>query len=126
MCRTYHGITRFRGTLLGLLPIASGTAVGLLLQYSAGAVDSSVVAALGLFGFFATLGLFFYELRGIDRCKALIDLGERLEKELGFVGGQFVERPGRKWGIIGSDAAGWLVYGTMLIAWGYVIRSSAV
>src|SRR5215207_11620328 len=112
VCRSYHGISEFRGKLLALLPIVSGAGISLLISknYS---FDSSHLLAVGLFGALVTLGLFFYELRGIQRCKRLITLGGELECALKIELGQFKDRPDRIAGFIGAETAGWVVYMTV-------------
>ena len=67
-----------------------------------------------------TLGLFFYELRGIQKCKHLIILGGQLESALKIESGQFKDRPKRIAGFIGAETAGWVVYITVLLGWLYV------
>ena len=67
-----------------------------------------------------TLGLFFYELRGIQKCKSLIILGGKIENELKIELGQFKDRPRRIAGFIGAETAGWVIYVTVLLAWLYV------
>jgi hypothetical protein len=37
---------------------------------------------LGIFGLFVTVGLFIYELRGMQRCRRLEEQGEALEKKM--------------------------------------------
>lgn len=88
LCTSYHKIADFRAKLLGLLPLASGTGIYLL----ASAGQSPYYGAIGSFGFLITLGLYFYEIRGIQRCNALIEIGKHFEKTLG-VEGQFILRP---------------------------------
>ncbi|MCI0628622.1 MAG: hypothetical protein L0387_44395 [Acidobacteria bacterium] len=80
VCSSYHAIADFRAKLLGLLPLASGAGIFLLLESKD--TDYMHLAAVGLFGFLTTLGLFFYELRGIQHCNALIASGKELEREL--------------------------------------------
>jgi hypothetical protein len=121
VCSSYHAITDLRSKLLALLPIASGTGVVLLLTKQKEPLETNHVWAIGLFGFLATLGLFFYELRGIQRCKVLISLGAALEAELGLKTGQFSNQPSRWLGFIGAESAGWMVYGATLMAWLYVV-----
>ena len=69
---------------------------------------------------FVTLGLFFYELRGIQRCKYLISIGGKLESELEMKWGQFKDRPGPIHGFIGAEIAGWVIYVAVLLGWLYV------
>ena len=119
VCKSYHGISEFRGKLLALLPIVSGAGISLLISknYS---LDSSHLLAVGIFGALVTLGLFFYELRGIQKCKRLIALGSKLESALKIELGQFSDRPRRIAGFIGAETAGWVVYMTVLLGWLYV------
>jgi hypothetical protein len=120
LCVSYHHISAFRAQLLALLPIVSGAGV-VLLERSEGELSPWLLAGLGAFGFFVTLGLFFYELRGIQRCKLLIDGGQRLETLMGLTTetGQFLGRAGARkpLGFIGSETAGWVVYLTLIVAW---------
>ena len=67
-CKNHGAIADFRGKLLGLLPVASGSGVFILL----GTLNNqTVLAPIGLFGVAVTLGLFVYELRGIEDCTML-------------------------------------------------------
>ena len=120
VCKSYHAITDFRGKLLALLPLVSGAGISLLISknYS---IDSSHLVAVGIFGVLVTLGLFFYELRGIQKCKSLIALGGKLESELKISLGQFSDRPRRVAGFIGAETAGWIVYVSVILAWLYVV-----
>src|SRR5690349_21305564 len=58
ICRSHLAITDFRGKLLGLLPLAAGTGIVLLLRRSTGTQSSALLAAIGLFGAVVTVGLF--------------------------------------------------------------------
>ena len=120
VCKSYHAISDFRGKHLALIPIVSGTGISLLIgkNYS---IDSSHLLAVGLFGTLVTLGLFFYELRGIHRCKHLVSIGSKLEHSLKLESGQFKDRPGRIHGFIGAEVAGWVIYGAVLSGWLYVV-----
>ena len=119
LCQSYHAIADFRAKLLALLPIASG-AGGLLILAEKNVVKE-YLTPIGVFGAAVTLGLFIYELRGIQRCKALITAGKALETEMDIADGQFGSRPkGHLRGLIGADTAGWIVYLTVLAAWGYL------
>lgn len=120
LCTSYHGIADFRAKLLGFLPLASGTGIFLLLGQLPGPDQSPLtLTAVGVFGFLVTLGLFTYELRGIQRCNALIEAGKALEQELGFQG-QFRLRPRAVNGIIGTTLAAWIIYPAVLAAWLFV------
>jgi divalent metal cation (Fe/Co/Zn/Cd) transporter len=120
VCASYHGIADFRAKLLGFLPLASGAGIFLLLgQLPDPECSPTILLAVGLFGFLVTLGLFTYELRGIQRCNALIAVGKKLEQELGFQG-QFRLRPGAINGIIGTTLAARIIYPAVLAAWTFV------
>src|SRR6266576_1598889 len=105
VCESYHAIDDFRMKLLGLLPVATGTGVFLLLNSNTallGPVPDNkanqhqtlevFLTAAGLIGLTFTVGLFAYELFGIKRCHYLIQTGKRLEIAL-KVHGQFRNRP---------------------------------
>ena len=120
LCTSYHGIADFRAKLLGLLPLASGAGIFLLLGQLPKPDQSPLIqVAVGAFGFLVTLGLFTYELRGIQRCNALIEVGKVMEKDLGFQG-QFRLRPGKVNGIIGTTLAARIIYPAVLAAWMFV------
>lgn len=88
LCRAHTAITDFRGKLLTLLPVASGTAIGLLVSKDA-SNDAGLLLPLGLFGIAVTFGLYLYEIRQIDICKQLRNHGAWLEGQLEIRGGQF-------------------------------------
>jgi hypothetical protein len=124
VCESYHAIDAFRMKLLGLLPVATGTGVFLLLNSNgkplgaAGTPDrlKDFLRAIGLFGCVFTLGLFAFELFGIKRCHALIQTGTRLEVRLG-VDGQFRRRPHKLMRIINEPFASALIYPASMAAW---------
>ncbi|HVF87003.1 MAG TPA: hypothetical protein VM866_05405 [Pyrinomonadaceae bacterium] len=119
VCNSYHAIADFRAKLLALLPIASG-AGGLLILAEKETLKEYLVP-IGVFGAAVTLGLFLYELRGIQRCKALIEAGKGVEIAMGIANGQFGSRPkGSAAGLISAETAGWVVYLTVLAAWVYL------
>lgn len=119
VCKTYHAISDFRGKLLALLPTVSGAGIFVLIGKS-DLQNTSHLLAAGIFGVLVTLGLFFYELRGIQKCKSLIILGGKIESELKIELGQFRDRPRRIAGFIGAETAGWVIYMAVLLAWLYV------
>ena len=163
VCRSHAVITDFRAKLLALLPIASGTGIGLLLIQGKDELSSTgagLLVALGVFGATVTAGLFLYELRQIDLCKQLRNHAAWIERQLGIEAGQFGGRRerlsfrdvysprahrardanltatevsgGRKDAreqrvglsrkpFIGAEAAGYLVYHTVIAAWLVVI-----
>jgi hypothetical protein len=119
VCHSYYAIADFRAKLLALLPIASG-AGGLLILSEKDTVKD-YLGPIGIFGAAVTLGLFVYELRGIQRCKALIEAGKDIEVGMGIANGQFGSRPkGHAGGLIGAETAGWIVYLTVFAAWCYL------
>jgi hypothetical protein len=120
ICKSYNAITDFRGKLLGFLPFASGTGL-LILTLNPDSRDQhwGIFFAIGLFGSVATLGLFSYELRGIQRCLYLIELGRHIEGKL-CIDGQFKLRPEPGSPFIGASFAGCLIYPMVLAAWIFV------
>src|SRR5690348_15762443 len=82
LCKSYQAIVDFRAKLLGLLPLASGAGFFALLGNGKDPVPYYAWVA-GLFGFAITVGLFFYELRGLQRATALEHTGRQLESQLG-------------------------------------------
>lgn len=132
VCKSYHAVDDFRAKLLGLLPLASSGIFILLGDSLLNPVKKLAVqqylGPIGLFGFMITFGLFTYEIRGTQRCSALIKLGKKLEDSLGVVG-QFNYRPSDvKVKIVPSflglrlsvTLAGRVIYSSMLAAWLFV------
>lgn len=119
VCRTYLAVDDFRAKLLALLPIVSGTGGILLLANK----DTFVryLGPIGVFGVLVTLGLFCYELRGLQRCGKLVDVGLQLEQELQLKHGQFLTGlEDKALGFIGATAAGLIVYLSVVLGWMYV------
>ena len=110
--------------LLGLLPIATGTGVFLLLNGNDSGTASDRVQdflfAIGLLGFAFTLGLYSFELYGIKRCHYLIRTGQRLEKEL-RVDGQFLNRPHELMGFVYEPLASGFIYSASMAAWLFLL-----
>ncbi len=71
---------------------------------------------IGIFGFLVTLGLYFFELYGIKKCRALIETGIYLEKRMGGVV-QFATRPNRAMHMFNEPVAGANIYGAVMGAW---------
>lgn len=120
VCASYHGIAAFRGNLLALLPLATGTGASFLLQQKNG---MGFLAPIGLLGVVVTLGLFMYELRGIQRCHGLEKQAETLERalHLGKEEAQFWSQPPRAlWGMLGPPGAGLVVYIAVVFVWVYL------
>jgi hypothetical protein len=91
VCRSHEEITDFRAKLLALLPIASGTGIGLLVIHADGKGDipAWLLVPLGLFGALVTVGLFFFEFRQMDQCRQLRNTGVWIEDRLEFDAGRF-------------------------------------
>ncbi len=121
VCSAHDGIADFRAKLLALLPIASGAGILLLVKNGADTATPHLVA-VGIFGAMITIGLFFYELRGIQKCNALIELGESLEKDRGMTG-RFVGRPDDVKILrvrVGATQAALIIYPAVTGAWAYL------
>ncbi len=133
VCENHRAITDFRAKLLTLLPLASGTGISLLLTGKNNPLDTTHLIAIGIFGFFVTLGLFLHELRGIRHCGELIILGKSLEEDMQLKSGQFVveddyyhKQSGlRKFHnkLVGPVGAAWVIYPIVALAWLYVSAS---
>lgn len=135
-----------RFKLLALLPTLGSAAIVLLsnygLRYGETKHPSTAyllgIAAIGLFGFAATLGVTLYDQRNSELYNALIHRAKFLEERLKLPttpgalqqrdpGGQFRERPGRHRRLIlkaGHDLALALIYGPVLGAWLFPISYS--
>lgn len=127
VCRCYQGIDDFRSKCLGFLPLVSGT--GIFLLFSDTFIknvnpSSKYLPVIGIFGFFVTLGLLFYEMRGFQRCIRLITVGKELEK-LMHVEGLFIRRPQSVGRFINEPIAAGIIYSTVLAAWVYVALISS-
>lgn len=123
-CASYDAITEFRAKLLALLPLATGTGAFLLLQkVEERPQTQELLGPIGLLGFVVTLGLFAYELRGMQRCARLevqaCTLEERLP--LSAAEGPFRGQPERSLGgMLGPPAAGLIIYLATAFTWLYV------
>jgi hypothetical protein len=114
-------LPRFARFPVGKILIASGSGIFLLLTKRSEPIDTTYVYAIGLFGFLITLGLFIYELRGIQHCKHLEQLASRLEEQLQLREAQFIRPPkARLGGFLGAEGAAYIIYPTMLIAWAFI------
>lgn len=122
VCDSYHAVDDFRMKLLGLLPVATGTAVFLLLSGDTVVGDDAsgraavALLAIGGFGFLFTSGLLAYELFGIKKCHYLIAAGTELERDL-QMSGQFRSRPRELAGFINEPFASAIIYPASLAAW---------
>jgi hypothetical protein len=120
LCKSYQSIVDFRAKLLGFLPLASGASLFALLGNGKDPVPY-YAWVVGLFGFAITLGLFLYELRGLQRAAVLERTGRELEVELGLDNGQFSVQPtAQLHGFIDARGAAWVIYPAVLAAWAYL------
>src|SRR5215216_2207404 len=118
VCKSYQSIIDFRVKLLGFLPLASGA--GAYAVLSREPIPTWAWVA-GVFGFAITLGLFLYELRGLQRAAALEQAGRRLELDLGLTSGQFRGQPeAALHGFVDPRGAAWLIYPTVQGSWLYL------
>ena len=95
---SYGAISGFRAKLLALLPLATGAGAFLLLERAENDKVREFLGPIGIFGFVVTLGLFFYELRGVQRCQRLEVQLCTLEKQFGLSKdqGPFLGQPPRR------------------------------
>lgn len=119
---SYEAITEFRGKLLTLLPLATGTGVFLLLERAQadGSLFRRFLGPIGLFSAVVTVGLFTYELRGMQRCHRLEIQAAGLERQLGLSAeqGPFRGQPPRALGnMLGPPAAGLIIYLATAFVW---------
>lgn len=118
VCKSYQAIVDFRVKLLGFLPLASGA--GAYAVLSKEPIPTWAWAA-GLFGFAITLGLFLYELRGLQRAAALEQAGREIEIQLGLQNGQFRDQPEASLrGFVDPRGAAWVIYPTVQASWLYL------
>jgi hypothetical protein len=124
VCKSYHAVDDFRAKLLGFLPLVSGTGIFFLLNTTLingaqRAFATMYLGPIGLFGFVVSLGLFCYELRGIQKCNGLIAVGQKMEAMLD-IDGQFTQREDAVAGFIGKTLAARMIYPAVLAAWIFV------
>ncbi len=123
VCNAHNSIADFRAKLLALLPIASGTGIFLLLSDKMNPEAKPHLVAIGTFGALITFGLFLYELRGIDRCRGLIQCGKALESRLlsRESTGRFTSEPKAVLKeFVGITWASLVIYPTVIGTWTYV------
>jgi len=124
ICSSCHNIDDFRSKLLGFLPLLSGAGIFFLLSdaftdETKRGFAKEFLMPIGFFGFFVTLGLFFYELHGIKKCDHLINVGKQIEDVLG-IEGRFMNRPEKVdfFGIpINEPFTARIIYPAVLAAW---------
>jgi hypothetical protein len=124
VCKAHNGIAEFRAKLLALLPIASGAGVFLLLSKDLGSDARPHLLGIGVYGAAIAVGLFLYELRGIQRCNALRQCGQGLEVVMldeHRRRGAFRSEPAAALnGFVGATWAALIIYPMVIAGWGYV------
>lgn len=110
--------------LLSLVPLVSGGGIAILLSTNTTLARLPLVVFVGLFGAVVTFGLFRWELRNIQTCSRLIDVGAQLERERFKLpsSGQFSGRRSRPAPAlfgrpIGKTEAEWIIYSAVIGAW---------
>lgn len=120
LCESYRAIDNFRMGLLGLLPLASGLGIFLLMQKDQISPElKSLFFPTGVFGFATTLGLMFFEIYGIRKCGALIKAGREIEQQSNILG-QFACRPSSVGRYINEPFASGVIYPAVLAAWAFM------
>lgn len=122
VCNSHLAITDFRGKLLGLLPIASGTGIFLLLDKPIKTPDTTFttfLVAAGIFGAAVTIGLFSYEYGGMRECHRLRECGKNLERKLKLES-HCSRFQNTQPGLLGPPEAGVIVYFAVVAAWIFV------
>jgi hypothetical protein len=122
---SYEAITEFRAKLSALLPLATGTGTFLLLERAQDQNNEpnelrGFLGPIGIFGVVVTVGLFAYELRGMQRCHRLERQGSALEEKLHLSPGlgPFRGQPPRALrNMLGPPAAGLIIYLATTFAW---------
>lgn len=132
----FRMLADIRFKLLALIPPLGGVAVFLLSQAAISKQaetpvqpnpnDYALVFLIAWMGFFATLGVMFYDQRNTELYNALISRARVLEKRLKLFRGQFQSRPPRNRRLfffipLGHDTGLALIYGTVLGAWFFPI-----
>ena len=131
VCESYEAITEFRAKLLALLPLATGTGAFLLLERQQELLkpknsqhqNLQPLGPVGLLGLVVTLGLFAYELRGMQRCSRLEVQACTLERTMQLTAneGPFRGQPSRSLhNMLGPPAACLVVYSATAFTWFYV------
>ena len=126
LCTAYHKVDEFRAKLLGLLPLASGVAIYGALDAGKKISFLPYLTEIGLFGIIVTIGLFLYELKGIQKCTAFIANGAELERRFWGKGtiapAKFTALSQKEvgWRIITEPVASALVYAVVIAGWTYL------
>jgi hypothetical protein len=119
LCKSYHNIDDFRAKLLGFLPLATGAGILFAVKDNPALLRTHPIP-IGTFGLVVALGLFTYEIYGIQKCAALIERGKQIERLLGFEG-QFLTRPHAVLWVIAEPLAAGLIYPAVMASWLFLI-----
>jgi hypothetical protein len=103
-----------------LLPLATGVGIFLLLDNKTANNKPTLLAAADVFGIFVTIGLFFYEFRGMEECHTLRKRGAELEKQL-LIPASCSRFGDYKVSFFGPIGAGPIVYFAVIAGWLFVI-----
>lgn len=125
VCASVRATDESSFKLLSLVPLVSGGGIAILLSTNTTLARLPLVLFVGLFGAVVTFGLFRWELRNIQTCSRLIDVGAQLEREQFKLSssGQFSGRRSRPAPAllgrrpIGKTEAEWIIYSAVIAAW---------
>jgi hypothetical protein len=126
----FRSLQDIRFKLLTAVPTVSGVAV----LFQSSVPSNGIALALGLLGFFATVGIVFYEQRNSQFYDHLVHRARAIEKKLGFEsftagiapGGLFNEQRSLQRPLLLGMIVMWhdrglsLVYGAALGGWSYI------
>ena len=127
----FHALAEIRFKLLGLLPVVTGTAVGVLQSRT-----PELVIPLSIFGLLVTFGLMCYDQRNSQIYNAMQKRAKSLECRLRLedfndsrtAGGAFLDRPPRSLRFLGvlmwHDRGLSIVYAAVFAAWTYLLVNS--
>jgi hypothetical protein len=122
ICESHRAIAGFRARLLGFLPFGTGATVFVVFKDVYGTDKERLLIPLGIFGFFVTLGLLTYELRGIQDCTMLRKRAMAIEKSSSI---EVDNSHFQKWlpgtaGVVDEVGAAWTIYLAVLAVWAFV------
>jgi hypothetical protein len=118
VCKGYYNVREIQLKLLAFIPVISGIAASLIIGKQ---IDTKHLPVVGVLGVVFTIGVFIYGIRADQHAQSLISHGRSLEHALKLEGGQFTNRPKPYVRVLGYTTALSLIYGGLLLAWGFVI-----
>lgn len=137
----FHELAATRFKLLAIVPVVTGAAIGLLLR----AKNPEMILAIGLLGFFVTIGILFYDQRNTQLYDAMQIRAKGLEVLLEFepinnlissdkerrkwnYGGAFLDRPKRSLKFYGilmwHDRGLAIIYSAAIGGWAFLITNA--